>query len=265
MLQRKQLIEQHKRLNWQFRIYGNLYNWYAAAGIVTPGGTVKEKEIAPEGYRVATDADWTALTNYVIANTPAETTTVGNYLKSKRQVNSGVAPNGGAGGDFNTSDPPRWGADNSNWGLGNLGFDALPAGLRDELGNTNFLGARAYQWSFSLTNLARVFRINTGDILSLPYDRRIGSSIRCCRPITGDPKDGVFIETVQDADGNVYNGIQIGNLVWLDRNLMTTKWNDGTPIQAVTSYTNAAWAALTSAAWCHYNNNPNNSFLTHLP
>jgi hypothetical protein len=70
------------------QVYGLLYNWWVAAGIVTPGGTVKEKEIAPEGYRVATNGDWMALEAYVIANPPADSTTVGNYLKSKRQVNS---------------------------------------------------------------------------------------------------------------------------------------------------------------------------------
>jgi uncharacterized protein (TIGR02145 family) len=257
------------------QVYGLLYNWWAAAGIPTTGAAEGTKNIAPEGYRVATNADWAALITrlgvlgYPNVNdvpNPGDLASAANALKSKRQINSGVVPNGGAGGNFNISTPPRWDADDAHWGIGNLGFDALPAGVRSAVGTFSGIGGTGGWWSsteYSLsptTAWGRGMARNIGNVYSANYTKRSGFSVRCCREIAGDPKDGVFIETVTDVDGNVYNGIQIGNLVWLDRNLMVTKWNDGTPIQAVTSYTDAEWAALTSAAWCHYNNLAANSW-----
>jgi uncharacterized protein (TIGR02145 family) len=57
---------------------------------------------------------------------------------------------------------------------------------------------------------------------------------------------------VTDADGNVYQSVQIGNQVWAVSNLRTTKYNDNTSIPHVTD--SAAWVALTAPAFCYYNN-----------
>ncbi len=52
-------------------------------------------------------------------------------------------------------------------------------------------------------------------------------SIRCIltNPETWQPGD-----TVTDIDGNIYKTVKIGNQVWVNENLKTTKFNDGTPI-----------------------------------
>ncbi|HOU02446.1 MAG TPA: FISUMP domain-containing protein [Bacteroidales bacterium] len=58
--------------------------------------------------------------------------------------------------------------------------------------------------------------------------------------------------SVTDADGNTYNSIRIGSQIWMDQNLKTTKYNDGTSIPEVTGNTN--WDALTTPAFCWYGN-----------
>jgi uncharacterized protein (TIGR02145 family) len=55
-----------------------------------------------------------------------------------------------------------------------------------------------------------------------------------------------------DVDGNLYHTVVIGTQTWMSENLKTTKYNDNSGITPVTG--NAAWAALTSEAYCWYDN-----------
>ena len=57
---------------------------------------------------------------------------------------------------------------------------------------------------------------------------------------------------VTDIDGNVYHTITIGTQTWMVENLKTTKYNDGTAIPLVTN--NTTWGALSTPAYCWYNN-----------
>jgi uncharacterized protein (TIGR02145 family) len=99
--------------------YGFLYNWYAAAGIITSGGA-STKNICPNGWHVPTDTEWTALT-----------TQLGGELVA-----------GGKMKEIGTTwTTPNSGADNIS------GFTALPGGYRYLDGRFLRIMREAYFWS----------------------------------------------------------------------------------------------------------------------
>jgi len=61
---------------------------------------------------------------------------------------------------------------------------------------------------------------------------------------------------VTDIDGNVYPTVIIGSQEWMAENLKVTKYRDGTSITNVTD--SSSWRALTTEAYCIYNNNVSN-------
>ncbi len=61
---------------------------------------------------------------------------------------------------------------------------------------------------------------------------------------------------VFDADGNIYQTIDINGQVWLTENLKTTKYCNGETISNVNF---SQWGGLTSGAWTYYANDSNNN------
>jgi uncharacterized protein (TIGR02145 family) len=55
-------------------------------------------------------------------------------------------------------------------------------------------------------------------------------------------------------DAPKYPGVTICTQQWMDKNLDVTTYRNGDPIPYVTNP--AAWAALTTGAWCYWENNP---------
>ena len=68
-------------------------------------------------------------------------------------------------------------------------------------------------------------------------------------------KPASTVPSVTDASGNVYGTVKIGTQVWMDKNLMTTKYKDNTAIPLVTDAT--VWAGLGTPAYCNHNNTTN--------
>ena len=126
--------------------YGKLYNWYA---INNSNG------ICPDGWHVATDADWTDL--YI---------TLGgiSVANPKMRSSTGWSPNSG---------------NNSS------GFTALPGGLFGTNGQYGGLGDQAYFWSPTESDATSAYsaQLYNGldEVFDYPVDKNAGMSCRCVK------------------------------------------------------------------------------------
>lgn len=59
-------------------------------------------------------------------------------------------------------------------------------------------------------------------------------------------------EPIIDLDGNEYQSLRIGDDFWLDRNLNVSHYRNGDEIPHIQDP--QEWAALTTGAWCYYDN-----------
>lgn len=144
--------------------YGKLYNWYA----------VNTGKLAPAGWHVPSDGEWTTLQTYLIANGyNYDATTTGNKIAKSLAATT----------DWSSS--INTGAIGNDLTLNNsTGFSALPGGSRYYEGLFGSLGY-AYWWSSTEydTDKARnryLFYINT-NLLSYYYSKVLGYSVRCVK------------------------------------------------------------------------------------
>jgi uncharacterized protein (TIGR02145 family) len=155
---------------------GRLYNWYAVAGIHDTDPNTPNKEFAPEGWHVPTDAEWTTLEEYLIASGyNYDGTTTGNKIAKAMASNTG----------WNSS--TNTGAIGNDQSLNNdSGFNAFPVGYRDNNGSFNNEGNDAIFWSSTEnnTNIAwyRILSLNISYLnRDLNYLKRNGFSVRFVR------------------------------------------------------------------------------------
>ena len=114
-----------------------LYNWYAVMGIHDTDPNTPNKEFAPEGWHVPSEAEWTTLENYLIANgyNYDGTTTVDKIAKSMASTTGWNSSTelGAIGNDQSTN--------NSS------GFNAFPEGTRYNDGWFSHEGGYTFFWS----------------------------------------------------------------------------------------------------------------------
>jgi uncharacterized protein (TIGR02145 family) len=99
---------------------GKLYNWYAVAGIHDNEDTTPNKEFAPQGWHVPSDAEWSILVEFLISNGyNYDGTTTGNKIAKSMASTTGwfSFTQLGSPGDNQS-------ANNSS------GFNAYPKGYR---------------------------------------------------------------------------------------------------------------------------------------
>ena len=142
--------------------YGKLYNWYAVAGIWNEASKIdasQRKKLAPTGYHIPSDAEWTTLTTYLGGESIA-------------------------GGKMKATGTSLWLSPNTA-ATNSSGFTGLPGGLRSYNGTFWNIGHASDWWSSSEDGTARAmlrfldsdFGIAYGDIDEKEY----GFSVRCLR------------------------------------------------------------------------------------
>jgi len=138
--------------------YGALYNWY----------TVNTGKLAPVGWHVPTDGEWTTLTDYVTA-----------HLGTSPNTAKALATTTGWANSIYTGTIGFYPTKNNS-----TGFSALPGGDRGT-GSFYGVGNCSYWWRSTEigTNYAwGRYMYNTSSDLLLFYDgKRFGFSVRCVR------------------------------------------------------------------------------------
>ncbi len=133
-------------------IYGKLYNWYAVND---------SRGLAPIGYHIPSDTEWTILSDYLGGEAAA-----GTKMKST---------NG-------------WG--NLGNGTNSSGFSGLPCGYRYQYGDVFGFGSFGYWWSASEDSKNSAYIREMYDVIShVPSDglyrdsaiKEAGLSVRCLR------------------------------------------------------------------------------------
>lgn len=162
-------------------IYGKLYNWYAVAGIWNEASKTdvsQRKKLAPTGYHVPTDTEWTTLITCLGGESVA-----GNKMKETGTTHW---------------TPSNVGATNSS------GFTALPGGFRGYAGPFYNISSFGTWWSSTQFDIGaawyRYITYANGIISRYSTNKYYGVSVRCI-------KDTAFIiyRSPGDSIGDSHN------------------------------------------------------------
>jgi uncharacterized protein (TIGR02145 family) len=140
--------------------YGKLYNFYAVAD---------SRNIAPTGWHVATDDEWTTLINYAIANPGS----AGSEAKALACVTDWASSSeaGAIGNDLTKNNT--------------IGFSAVPGGFRHSYGEFNGVGENGGFWSSTeggqLNSWYRFMLNNASNVNRFAREKEYGFSVRCVK------------------------------------------------------------------------------------
>ena len=139
--------------------YGALYNWYA----------VNSAKLAPVGWHVPTDADWTTLNNYLSANStifPSVAKALSATTKWSASTNAGAI-----GNDLTKNN--------------STGFSALPGGYRKNEGSFYLIGNGGQFWTSTESNssyaLNHYLFFGSNNLTKYSLSKSYGFSVRCVR------------------------------------------------------------------------------------
>jgi uncharacterized protein (TIGR02145 family) len=142
-------------------VYGKLYNWYAVAGIHDTDPNTPNKILAPLGWHVPSDSEWTALTDFL----------------------GGLSVTG-AGGKMKETGTSHWLSPNTA-ATNSSGFTGLPGGARVLNGTFYGIGSETPWWSLTEYNTTnawyRVLNSQNGGAASYFLNKIVGCSVRCLR------------------------------------------------------------------------------------
>ena len=145
-------------------IYGKLYNWYAVAGIHDNDPNTPNKILAPLGYHVPSDSEWTTLTDYLGGLTVA-----GGKMK-ERGTTHWISPNTPASNES--------------------GFIGLPGGYMNSNSGFSTIGYIGYWWSSSQNFIDPSIQSNAwnrwlggagGEVTRIYGNLKYGKSVRCIK------------------------------------------------------------------------------------
>jgi len=148
-------------------VYGAMYNWY----------TLNTGNLCPVDWHIPSDAEWTTLENYLIANNyNYDGTTSGNKIAKSLASGFGWTSSITTGAVGNTDYPAKRNA---------TGFTTLPGGYRNDDGTFIDIGKDGGWWSAteSVATEAwdRYLYYDNSYVIRGTYSKKNGFSVRCLK------------------------------------------------------------------------------------
>jgi uncharacterized protein (TIGR02145 family) len=162
--------------------YGKLYNWYAVNNI---------RGLAPMGYHIPTDADWTKLEKFLSADAGKKMKSASGWASLTESKTCPNCVNWSA--EYRRKVPCHTCRDTRSVaapkktgnGTNSSRFSGLPGGARNSNGSFGGVGENGYWWSSSNSNMDdawyRYLSFDSGTVTRYYSNKKLGLSVRCLR------------------------------------------------------------------------------------